>query len=259
MRSRIQRARAFPPVQISEKKGVRYLHLGGPAVQSAMRIRDPWALELEYTRAMMCFRLFLPAPKHIALVGLGGGSLAKAIFRGLPQTRLDALEINPEVVEAAHAFFHLPPNNDRLDVQVADGAAFVHAHAGSHDVLMVDGYDAERIVEALASVDFYRACQTLLRPGGVAVFNLWGSDTSFPVYFERLASVFGDGLLRLPSERKGNIIVFAFRSPLPDFSAAVLASHAQRLHAEMDVEAEEFLKRLRAWNAGCFAGCFPTT
>lgn len=254
MKSRLQRGRAFPPVQISEKKGVRYLHLGGPAVQSAMRIRDPWMLELEYTRAMMCFLLFHPKPRDIALLGLGGGSLAKAIFRGLPQTRLDALEINPEVVEAARAFFHLPPNNERLDVQVADGAAFVHAHVGSHDVLMVDGYDAERIVEALASVDFYRACQSMLRPGGVAVFNLWGADSSFPVYFERLASVFGDGLLRLPSERKGNIIVFAFHATPPDLDAAILAAHAQRLNAQMDIEAEAFLKRLRAWNAGRFEG-----
>ena len=37
-------------VEISERDGVRYMHLGGPAVQSAMRVRDPYGLELEYTR-----------------------------------------------------------------------------------------------------------------------------------------------------------------------------------------------------------------
>ncbi|MEW5768750.1 MAG: spermidine synthase [Pseudomonadota bacterium] len=245
----VKRARReHPPVEISEKHGVRFLHLGGPAVQSAMRIRDPWALELEYTRAMMAFLLFHAAPRDIALVGLGGGSLAKFIHRRLPEARLTALEVNPEVVEAARAFFMLPPDDARLEVRVGDGAAFVHGGPDSQDVLLVDGYDAKRIVEALASTEFYRACEAMLRPGGVAVFNLWGTDASFPVYFERLAGVFGERLLRLPSERKGNIIVFAFRPPLPDVSLAFLTRRARELGAELGLEMEDFLVRLRNWN-----------
>ena len=245
---RRRKADGHPPVEISEKHGVRFLHLGGPAVQSAMRMRDPWGLELEYTRAMMAFLLFHAAPRDMALVGLGGGSLAKFIHRCLPETRLTALEINPEVVEAARAFFLLPPDDERLTVRVGDGAAFVHDHPDSQEVLMVDGYDARRIVEALASVDFYRACEAMLRPGGVAVFNLWGTDTSFPIYFERLSEVFGDRLLRLPSERKGNIIVFAFKPPLPDFSLAVLSRRGRQLSGVLGLEMEDFLVRLRNWN-----------
>jgi spermidine synthase len=235
-------------VQISEKHGVRFLHLGGPAVQSAMRLRDPWTLELEYTRAMMAFLLFRPAPRDMALIGLGGGSLAKFIHRHLTGARLAALEVNPEVVEAARSFFHLPPDDDRLSVRVGDGAAFVYAHPASQDVLLVDGYDARRIVEDLASEAFYLACEAMLRPGGVAVFNLWGSDKSFPLYFERLGKVFGDRLLRLPSERKGNIIVFAFRLPAPDLTLAVLARRARQLSAVLGLEMEDFLSRLRNWN-----------
>ena len=45
-------------VDVSEVNGVRALHLGSATVQSAMRIRDPFALELTYTRAIMCFLLF---------------------------------------------------------------------------------------------------------------------------------------------------------------------------------------------------------
>lgn len=236
-------------MEISEKRGVRYLHLGGPAVQSAMRVRDPDALELEYTRAMMVFTLFAPHARDLALIGLGGGSLAKFVHRRLPELRVTALEINPEVVEAARAYFMLPPDDERLTVRVADGAAFVHAHPDSQDVLMVDGYDSQRIVEALASEDFYTACLALLRPGGVAAFNLWGSDTSFPVYFERLGRVFGSALLRLPSERKGNIVVFAFRPPYPDLGLAVLTREARRLSAELGLEFEDFIVRLRNWNA----------
>jgi spermidine synthase len=243
-----QRKGAHDPVQISERGGVRYLHLGGPAVQSAMRIKDPHALELEYTRAMFTFLLFQPQPRDIALVGLGGGSIAKFIHRNLPETRLTALEINPDVVAAARSYFLLPVDDERLDVRVGDGAAFVHDHPDSQDVLLVDGYDAKRIVEALSSVDFYLACKAMLRPGGIAVFNLWGSDEYFPRYYERIAATFGEHVLQLPSEKKGNIIVFAFRKPLPNVGFALLEKAAQQWHAELDLEFPDFVERMRHWN-----------
>ena len=236
------------PVEISERNDIRYLHLGGPAVQSAMRIKEPSALELEYTRAMMAFLLFHRAPKEIALIGLGGGSIAKYIHHHLPECLLTALEINPEVVAAARAYFMLPQDDERLSVITGDGAAFVHENPDSQDVLLVDGYDAKRIVDALASPEFYRACRLMLRPGGVAVFNLWGSDEYYPRYFDRIARAFGEHVLQLPAEKKGNIIVFAFRKPLPPVGMAPLVREAQRLASQLDLEFEAFVFRMRNWN-----------
>lgn len=237
-----------PSVDISERNGVRYLHLGGPAVQSAMRVKDPYALELEYTRAMLAFLLFHGAPRDIALIGLGGGSLAKYIHRHLPDSRLTALEINPEVVAAARGYFLLPPDDERLRVLTDDGAAFVHDHPDSQDVLLVDGYDAKRIVEALSTPEFYRACKAMLRPGGVAVFNLWGSDAYFPRYFDRLSRAFGEHVLQLPAEKKGNIVVFAFRKPLPESGLQALQARARQLEAELGLGFEAFVERMRQWN-----------
>lgn len=236
------------PAQISERHGVRYLHLGGPAVQSAMRIKDPWALELEYTRAMMAFMLFRPEARDIGLIGLGGGSIAKFIHRNLPACRLTALEVNPEVVSAARSYFLLPPDDTRLQVITGDGAAFVRDHPDSLDVLMVDGYDARRIVEALASPEFYQACKAMLRPGGVAVFNLWGSDEFFPRYYERIARAFGEHLLQLPSERRGNVIVFAFNKPLPPVGLELLKERARSLEQGFGLGFEAFVQRMRDWN-----------
>lgn len=239
---------AFDPVEISEKKGIRYLHLGGPAIQSAMRIKDPYGLELEYTRAMMAFLLFNEAPREIGLVGLGGASVAKFIHRNLPESRLTAIEINPDVVSAARAYFLLPEDDDRLTVTVGDGGQYVRDQAGSLDVLLVDGYDAHRIVDALASEDFYAACRYALARGGVAVFNLWGSDRFFDIYFDRVARVFGDHTLILPAEKKGNIQLFAFKPPLPNLAFAALAERARRLEVALKLEMPAFVERLKQYN-----------
>jgi spermidine synthase len=101
-------------VEISERNGVRYLHLGGPAVQSAMRVKDPY----RPGTGVHAGHAGLPAvparsPRDIALIGLGGGSLAKYIHRHLPDSRLTALEINPEVVAAARGYFLLPQDDDK--------------------------------------------------------------------------------------------------------------------------------------------------
>jgi hypothetical protein len=51
-------------VYISEKFGVRSLHIGSDTVQSAMRIAAPNDLELSYTRSMMAFLLFNDKPNR---------------------------------------------------------------------------------------------------------------------------------------------------------------------------------------------------
>lgn len=249
----VRRREHHPQVEISEKRGVRYMHLGGPAVQSAMRLNAPYELELEYTRAMMSFLLFHASPRNLCLIGLGGGSIPKFILRSVPEVRLTVLEINPEVVAAARTYFLLPADDERLDVLTGDGAAYVYAHPYSQDVLMVDGYDAKRIVEDLASPGFYAACIAMLRPGGIALFNLWGSDGSFGRYLTGIMTAFSGRVLQLPSERKGNIVVLAFRDP-PECRFVHLALSAVTLSDSLGLDFPEFLSRMRNWNPATDTG-----
>ena len=66
-------------VAVSDARGVRTLHVGGEAIQSAMRIDDPFALALDYTRCMMAFLLLHPEPREALMIGLGGGSDRKSV------------------------------------------------------------------------------------------------------------------------------------------------------------------------------------
>lgn len=243
-----QRKQASPAVEISEKKGVRYLHLGGMAIQSAMRIKDPYALELEYTRAMLMFLVLHPVPGDIGLIGLGGGSIAKYIHRYLLECRLEAVEISKEVADAARAYFLLPDNDDRFRVKVGDGADYVSMLHRSLDVLLVDGYDANRIVESLATDAFYLSCLNALRQGGVAVFNLWGSDRFFETYLGRIKAAFEGRVLQLPAEQKGNIQVFGFAPQVGDLSYKILAERARQWDVRLDLGFARFMERLRGYN-----------
>src|SRR6266852_1798659 len=110
------------PIAVSDARGVRTLHVGGEAIQSAMRIDDPHALALDYTRCMMAFRLVQPEPREALMIGLGGASLPKFFHRYLRTTKVRVIELDERVVAAARTHFALPEDDARLSVEIGDGA-----------------------------------------------------------------------------------------------------------------------------------------
>lgn len=232
-------------VEVSEKAGVRYLHLGSEAIQSAMRIAHPDALELAYTQSMMGFLLFRPDPRRIALIGLGGGSIAKFLYRNLPLAHVTAVEINPDVITAARAWFCLPENDEHLDVRLMDGAEYVLGEARNLDVLLLDGFDEKRQVDALSTPEFYAACRNALAADGILCVNLWGSDRLFETYWKRIAMAFEHRVLMLPAEKRGNVIVLAFRQT-PRIIWKQLAEQARTLERALGLPFARYVDTLRA-------------
>lgn len=234
-------------VEISEQDGIRFLHLGNDTVQSAMRLSDPNGLELSYTRAMLGFLLLVAPPEKVLLLGLGGGSLVKFLYRRLPETKLTAVEINSQVIAAARSFFHLPPDDERLQVVHDDASSYVVDHLG-WDAILLDGFDSGCQVESLASQDFYDHCAMALTQQGVLSVNLWGSDPNFEVYLKRIEMAFDGRILCLPAERRGNVIVFGFASKPRHAEWETLRNRAARLEAQLGLEFTHFVDGLRVMN-----------
>ena len=184
------------------------LHFSISEIQSRMQIQDPHALDLEYTRTMMGFLLFKPAPPSIAMIGLGGGSLAKFCYRYLPKARIQVVEINPHVI-ALRDEFHVPSDDDRFTVVHGDGARFVGLSATRHDVLMVDGFDRHGLPARLCSQRFYDDCADTLQPDGLMVVNLHYGHASYDKQLERIRRSFNDVVLVVDDGELSNSIVFA--------------------------------------------------
>ncbi len=214
---------------VCQERGEVSMHFGMGAVQSRMRVSKPDVLVLDYTRAMMSFLLFNPAPRHVLMLGLGGGSLAKYCHAHLPDTRFTAVEINPEVI-SMRELFSIPPDDDRLHIACADGAVWVPSHPQSCDVLMLDGFGPDGLPPTLSSQDFYDACADALEPGGVLVANIWAGPVVREAALGRLRHSFESGVVTLPAEEGENLIAFARRdAPMPD--ADTLRARARALDA----------------------------
>lgn len=235
-------------VYVSEKYGVRSLHIGSDTVQSAMRLARPNDLELSYTRSMMAFLLFSERPTRMLMIGLGGGSLAKFVYHRMPWVTTEVVEVNPRVLAIARQCFHVPEDDARLNVIVGNGADYVRQPGPPPDVIAVDGYDGESQVEELSDKPFYAACHKRLSAGGILVVNLWGSDRKFHETLVRIEAAFPAGTLCLPAEKPGNIIVFAFRHCPPAWRWGALKSRAHELEKLYGLEFPRFVLGLRKMN-----------
>src|SRR5437867_2140031 len=117
--------------------------------------------------------LLHPAPRDVLVIGLGTGVTAGAVARhGI--RRLDVVEIEPAVVEAAGRFFGEANGHVLLDPRtrtlVADGRNFLFTTSDRYDVIISE--PSNPWISGLASLfseEFFRLTRAHLSPGGVMV------------------------------------------------------------------------------------------
>jgi spermidine synthase len=238
------------PATISEADGVRYLHLGTPWVQGAMRIRKSLALELEYIQRMMAWMLLRSTDElthgHAVQLGLGAAAITRFCHSTL-RMRCTAVELNPSVIDACRLWFHLPADSSRFNVLEMNASDFVAdaSRIESVEALCVDLYDHDAASPVLDSADFYRDCHRVLADGGVMSVNLFGRDASFERSAARIAAAFGEAqVLSLRPTKEGNTVVVALKhSPLPD--RATLAARADNIERRFKLPAKKWLRMIR--------------
>jgi spermidine synthase len=235
-----------PTIAVSDERGVRSLHVGGEAIQSSMKIGDPFALALDYTRCMMAFLLFHPEPRQALMIGLGGGSLPKFFFKHLRRTKVRVVELDERIISTARMHFALPPDDERLAVEIGDGAEALSPECC--DVLIVDAYHDEVHVPGLATAEFYDAAYLALEPLGVLVVNFMDDDPRFDQYLQRLEGAFAGAVIAVRALYDPNIIAFAFKGLPAGVEWDELRARAARLESRLGLPFPKYVKRLRSMN-----------
>lgn len=213
---------------LTEKGGILALNFDVMSVQSEMYIDRPDELVISYTRAMMSFLLLDPAPARIAMIGLGGGSLAKYCRRYLPQADISVVEISSEVI-ALRNEFAIPADDARFRVLLGNGAEWVTDASLQPDVLIVDGFDTDGLPAQLCSQRFYDDCFAMLADNGILVVNLWGGYPHYDEYLARIHTSFADRVVIVDAEDSVNKIVLATKNSTFPPTSSVIRQHASTL------------------------------
>lgn len=217
---------------LTESDGILSLQFDEWSTQSEMSIDDTDELVIPYTRVIMSFLLLEPSPRHVAMIGLGGGSLAKYCYRYLPGTEITAVEINPAVI-ALRNEFAIPADDARFRVLLGDGAEWVADSASQSnvqpDVLIVDGFDADGLPAQLSSQQFYDDCYSALSDNGIMVVNMWKGYPHYDEYLARINNSFAGNWVIVDAEDGFNQIVLAVKNSAFPPAASTIRHHANLL------------------------------
>ena len=236
-------AKRYPRPFVIEDDGARCLYFTRDFIQSEMRLDDPFELAFAYTRKMMAFLLFLPEPRAILMLGLGGGSLAKWCHRHLPGARVTAVEIDPDVIAFRDQFL-VPPDGERFRVVRGDAAQYVAQCEERADVVIIDAFDRDGVAPALCTREFYRDVRAMLSRSGVVAANLVGPKAERVAHLEMLRTVFEGNVILLPIADDGNYVAFAFRDPAFEPRWRWMAGEARALKARYGLDFPRLAARL---------------
>jgi spermidine synthase len=214
------------------------------ALQSRMRLDDPYALIAPYTRQMMSFLLFDPDPEHVLLVGLGGGSLAKFCYRHLPQARITVVEIDQRVI-ALRDSFHIPPDDHRFRIVHDDGTRYVAEPGEQVDAILIDAFDEEGVSPSLMTSEFFRGAVCRLTHTGVLIMNLHGDPDRFAAQLDHARIAFENRMLLAPVTGSGNVLLCAFAEDADPPAARQLFLRARHLQSKLRLNFRVYLQRMR--------------
>jgi spermidine synthase len=219
--------------------------------QSCMDMRHPDKIVMNYPQMMLGALYVQPAPRTVLIIGLGGGTLPRALAQILPQTRMEVVEIDPAVVRVAKRYFDFD-SGDRISVAETDGRVYVKRalrEGRRYDLIMLDAFDHEYIPEHLLTEEFLREVQSLLAPGGVLAANTFSSSRLYDHESVTYQTVFTEFF----NLKRENRVIIAVNGALPN--AAALRANSARFDAAFrsfgfdTAKILPLFSRERDWNA----------
>jgi spermidine synthase len=177
-----QKQSPYNTVLVTEDdRGMRTLKFGSEGgSQSTVKVGDPDHIEFSYAKAMVSGLALCPEPKRVLVVGLGGGTIPGFLHKHYPHTQIDAVDIDPIVVEVAKQFFGFK-EDATLKAHVQDGRQFIEERLNAYDIVFLDAFQSESIPYHLVTREFLRALRRSITAQGVVLADVWSRDWN-PLY-----------------------------------------------------------------------------
>lgn len=186
-------------------------------------------------KAMEAFYSSMQDPEDILVLGTGGGSQVTSLQQRFPDARIDAVEIDPQVVEVGKAYFGLT-ENERTILIIDDARRYLRRNPGKkYDLIVVDVFRSTSIPGHLATREFVQELKVHLNREGRVVVNTVGTLENKPspfaliynAYQEQFQNVYVVPMVSNPQVMQ-NIIIVASDTTVADLPPSSRAiSYAQ--------------------------------
>jgi spermidine synthase len=210
----------------------------GSSFQGVMNLDDPYRTEIRATDFLLLGLAYTADVRRALFLGLGAGAAPKRMWRDFHRVDVQAVELDPEVVDVAYRYFELP-RDPRLRVAVDDGRRWLDSHRDRWDTIAVDTFYGDALPFHMTTREFVELVRSRLTPGGVVVANVVGAlegDSSrlFRSIYRTYRSVFPTVLVHpvdavgdQPSDVR-NLVIVASDSAAPPSEAVARRWHELR-------------------------------
>jgi spermidine synthase len=186
--------------------------------------------------------MLTPNPNRALMIGLGGGTYTTLLRRYFPNLHIDAVEIDPLVVEVAKTFFGVM-EDERFKIHIADGAKYVRETQSIYDLVFIDAYSGDGIVQALSGPSFFGALKAKTSAEGVVVLNLFNQDGKEQLLIQGFRTLFPHTACIRSSDNL-NLVLFGKTSDMPAFADLIAATRKFSTAADISFNLEEIAKKL---------------
>lgn len=209
-------------IQNGDQREMWFKEGGQFFLQSRLNLQTRQSPVLIYSKMMLASLLFQSSPKRILMMGLGGGSISNILHHVFPETHIDVVEVDPNVIDICKRFFYLRETKN-YQIHPMDARIFIKSQIGkkTYDLILLDAFKSGSVPFHLKTEEFYEEILEVLSPNGVVASNLYGKSN-----------------LKKPSDRTtfetlfGNLYFFED----PDQVATVLiATNQERFWSEEDI------------------------
>jgi len=163
----------FSHLDVSEFGDNRSLYLDGMQ-HSTMNLNDPLDLVIDYTEYFHLGMMFNPDATNVLFVGGGGFTGPKNFLALYPDTKIDVIEIDSDVIDVAKNYFNLQEDS-RLQIFNDDARKHLSLFEKKYDLIILDAYASTYVPYHLMTHEFFQTLEQRLESDGVIVSNLLGS------------------------------------------------------------------------------------
>ena len=196
---------AFGDILVLDRELLRSLTFDSIFDQSTMDLRKPNRLVHEYTHAMMLVTAFVK-PRHVTILGLGGGCLLRSMNTIWPQCKVHAVELRQRVFEVALEYFGLPVN-EKITLSIADAEHYLmHTKDASTMIIFADMFTAYCMNPFQMQQNFINQCYRVLNKKGWLVINYHEINELNTPFFNFMCSIFSDVFVYKTVAGNNNVI-----------------------------------------------------
>lgn len=135
---------------------------------------DPADMVFDYTRLYSVYKDFGIDMRRALVIGAGGYTVPKALLADVPNIKVDAVDIEPDLEAVARQYFALP-DDERLQSYTEDGRRFLHDADEPYDYIFSDVYHSlYSIPSHFTTREFFLLAKSRLSENGLFVANIIG-------------------------------------------------------------------------------------